>query len=119
MFIAPIAASIWSAATTALMSPNSATTPVGLSSTKPNGSSSTNATTGSSNPFQTLSSDLQAWLNQNQAIGNGNQTTSAAQNQLRAHHHHHHHGGGIDQATQSYAASNAQPAAPQTQSATA
>jgi hypothetical protein len=119
MFCGPIASSIWSAATTALMSPNSATTPVSLPSTNPNGSSSANATTGSSNPFQTLSSDLQAWLNQNQAVGNGTQTTSAAQSQPHVHHHHHHHGGGIDQATQSYAASNAQPAAPQTQSATA
>jgi hypothetical protein len=124
MSISSIASSIWSSATTALMPPNSATTPVSAPTTNPNGSSAANATTGSSNPFQALSSDLQAWLTQNQAAGGTNQTTSTAQAQV--HHHHHHHGSGMEemqqdpsQATQSYANVNALPAAPQGQSAAA
>lgn len=114
MSIGTIASNIWSAATTALISPNSATAPVSQPSTRPsgpgasNGSSAGNATTGSSNPFQALSPDLQAWLNQNQSAGNGARM-----------HHHHHHAGGATQASQSYAASDALPPVAETQSATA
>jgi hypothetical protein len=114
MSISSIASNIWSAATTALTTPNSATAPVSLPSTKSNGSTATNgttatnATTGSSNPFQALSPDMQSWLNQNQSTG------SAAH--IR---HHHHHGDGTNQATQSYAASDALSTAPEPQPATA
>jgi len=108
MSIGHIASSIWSAATTALMSPNAATAPVSTPSAKTRGSGSNNGTPGSSNPFQALSPDLQAWLNQNQA------TVSGAH--MR---HHHHHGGGMNQATQSYAASNTLSGAPQTATAAA
>ncbi len=108
MSISNIASSIWSAATTALTTPNSATTPVSTSPTQPNGSSATTATTGSSNPFQALSPDMQSWLNQNQS------PSGAAHG-----HHHHHHGGGANQATQSYAASNALSMTPATQPAAA
>ena len=106
MSIGQVASSIWSAATTALTSPNAATTPVSQPSTQSNGSSAANGTTGSSNPFQALSPDMQSWLNQNQSIG-------------AAHMHHRHHGGGTDQAAQSYAASHALSAAPETQPAMA
>ena len=67
MFIGPIASSIWSAATTALMSPNSATVPVGLSSSKSNGSPK--GVPGHNHPFQALSSDLQTWILHHQSIG--------------------------------------------------
>jgi hypothetical protein len=109
MSIGQIASSLWSSATTALMSPNAATTPVSVPSTrKANGSGAGNATTGSSNPFQALSPDLQSWLNQNQTSGIVQHT-----------HRHHHHGGGANQAAESYAASNSLSAAPGTPSATA
>ena len=96
MSISSIASSIWSAATTALMPPNSATAPVSQPSTNANGSSAANGMTGSSNPFQALSPDMQSWLNQNQSTGAATPM-----------HHHHHSGGGVDQAAQSYAASTA------------
>ena len=119
MSIGSIAQGIWSSATTALLSPNATTAAVSLPTTNANGSSSTstststtNATTGSSNPFQALSSDLQAWLNQNQASIQGQQ----GQPQVHRHHHGHHHAGGLDQAVQSYANANTASAAPPSQS---
>ena len=65
MSIGQIASSIWSSATTALTTPNSATVPVSLSSPKGNGAS--RYTTGHGNPFQALSPDLQSWILHNQA----------------------------------------------------
>ena len=106
MSISSIAASLWSSATTAL-SPNAATAPVSQSSTKPNRSGTGNGTTGSGNPFQALSPDLQSWLNQNQASNNATPM------------HRHHHRGEIEEAAQSYAASNALSAASGTQPAIA
>ena len=64
MSIGHIASSIWSAATTALTTPNSATVPVSLSSPKANGGS---RYTGHGNPFQALSPDLQSWILHNQS----------------------------------------------------
>ena len=74
MSIGHIASSLWSSATTALMTPNSATVPVGLSSFKLN--SVSRYTTGHGNPFQALSPDLQSWILHNQS---GTQT-GATQN---------------------------------------
>jgi hypothetical protein len=65
MSIGQIASSIWSSATTALTTPNSATVPVSLASPKANGAS--RSTTGHANPFQALSPDLQSWILHNQA----------------------------------------------------
>jgi hypothetical protein len=69
MFIGPLASGIWSAATTALTSPNSATVPVGLSPGSPNSPKKPMA--GHHHPFQGLSSDLQAWVLRSQSA-NGN-----------------------------------------------
>jgi hypothetical protein len=82
MFIASVASSLFSSATTALGAPNSATAPGSPPTTQPNGSTQANNPTGSTNPFQTLSPDLQAWLTQNQASGGA-----------QPHHHHHHEAG--------------------------
>ncbi len=69
---------------------------------------------GSADPFQQLSSDLQAWLTQLQAGGNSAQAPGASASdpaaatagttaaQPKAHHHHHHHAPAGD-ATQSNA----------------
>ncbi len=65
MSIGHIASSLWSSATTALMTPNSATVPIGLTSSKP--SSPSRYTTGHGNPFQALSPDLQSWILHNQS----------------------------------------------------
>jgi len=64
MSIGHIASGLWSSATTALMTPNSAKVPAGLSSFKPNTPS--RQTSGHTNPFEALSPDLQSWILHNQ-----------------------------------------------------
>ena len=91
MFIAGVASNVLSSVTTALTTPNAATVPVSPPTTQPNGSKQANNPTGSTNPFQSLSADMQSWLTQNQAAGD---TQSATQTQPP---HHHHHGGGDEQ----------------------
>ena len=72
MSIGHIASGLWSSATTALMTPNSAKIPAGLSSSKP--SAPSRQTSGHTNPFETLSPDLQSWILHNQQ---GAQTTAS------------------------------------------
>ena len=102
MYIASVASSLWSSATTALGAPNAATAPVSTPTAQPNGSSEAADPTGSTNPFQTLSPDTQAWLTQNQQAGGAH-----------PHHHHHHEAGTSDQqlADQTAATTGADPVA--------
>ena len=91
MSIAGVASHVLSAVTTALTTPNPATVAVSTPTTQPNGSARSNNPLGTTNPFQSLSADMQSWLTQNQANGDPQAATAA---QL---HHHHHHGGGDQQ----------------------
>jgi hypothetical protein len=100
MFIASVASHVLSSAITALTKPNSSTTPISPPKTRPNGSTQSNNPTGSTNPFQTLSADMQSWLTQNQA-GGGSVTQPF---------HHHHHGADAQQ----QAGDSTDPAAPTT-----
>jgi hypothetical protein len=73
MFIAGLASHALSSAVSALAPSTSATTAVSKASTQPAGSPQPNNPTGSTNPFQMLSSDLQSWLMQHQSTAGGSQ----------------------------------------------
>ncbi len=89
MFSASVASGLFSAVNS-ILAPKPAAAPASQPGTQPTGSTKSNNPTGTTNPFQSLSADLQSWLTQNQASGEAGM-------------HHHHSSGGQQQAGQTSA----------------
>ncbi|MCW3475418.1 hypothetical protein [Limobrevibacterium gyesilva] len=91
MSISSIASNIWHSAATALAPPTPDT--VSAADPKPQRArpSQPNQPAGPTDPFQSLSSDLQAWLTQQQANDPQSASATTTSGTAKAHHHHHHH----------------------------